>query len=75
MDNAVEYSTMLEHAFMRSPEGIAVLSLNDGKGNWLKVNPAFAIYLALRKLSFLLGLFLQKWKIDRRLRKSFPIDW
>ncbi|WP_339288876.1 PAS domain S-box protein [Paenibacillus sp. FSL E2-0201] len=55
MDNAVEYSTMLEHAFMRSPEGIAVLSLNDGKGNWLKVNPAFCNLLGFTEAEFLAG--------------------
>lgn len=55
MDNAVEYSTMLEHAFMRSPEGIAVLSLNDGKGNWLKVNPAFCNFLGFTEAEFLAG--------------------
>ncbi|WP_405175443.1 PAS domain S-box protein [Paenibacillus sp. FSL H8-0261] len=55
MDNAVEYSTMLEHAFMWSPEGIAVLSLNDGKGNWLKVNPAFCNLLGFTEAEFLAG--------------------
>lgn len=55
MDYSVEYSTMLEHAFMWSPEGIAVLSLNDGKGNWLKVNPAFCNLLGFTEAEFLAG--------------------
>ncbi|WHY19766.1 PAS domain S-box protein [Paenibacillus sp. G2S3] len=55
MDNSVEYSTMLEHAFMRSPEGMAVLSLSDGNGNWLKVNPAFCNLLGFTEAEFLAG--------------------
>ncbi|MNO35185.1 Signal transduction histidine-protein kinase BarA [compost metagenome] len=55
MDNSVEYSAMLEHAFMRSPEGMAVLSLNDGNGNWLKVNPAFCNLLGFTEAEFLAG--------------------
>ncbi|MEK5252151.1 PAS domain S-box protein [Paenibacillus sp. FSL F4-0125] len=55
MDNAIEYNTMLEHAFMRSPEGIAVLSLNDGNGKWLKVNPAFCNFLGFTEAEFLAG--------------------
>ncbi|WP_313640529.1 PAS domain-containing protein [Paenibacillus sp.] len=55
MDNSVEYSAMLEHAFMRSPEGMAVLSLNNGNGNWLKVNPTFCNLLGLTEAEFLAG--------------------
>lgn len=57
MGSSVEFNAILDHAFMRSPEGMAVLFSNNGNFNWIKVNPAFAIYLALRKPSFLPGLF------------------
>ncbi|WP_339317872.1 PAS domain S-box protein [Paenibacillus sp. FSL R10-2734] len=55
MDNSVEYSAMLEHAFMRSPEGMAVLSLNNDNCHWLKVNPAFCNLLGFTEAEFLAG--------------------
>lgn len=65
MDNSIEYSMMLEHAFMRSPEGMAVLSLNDGKGSWLKVNPAFYNLLGFTEAEFLAGAIFSEMK-DRQ---------
>lgn len=62
MDNAIEYNTMLEHAFMRSPEGMAVLSLNDGNGKWLKVNPAFCNFLGFTEAEFLAGAIFAEMK-------------
>lgn len=73
MDNAVEYSTVLEHAFMRSPEGIAVLSLNDGKGNWLKVNPAFCNLLGFTEAEFLAGAIFVE--MENRQKSSKELSY
>ncbi|MEK3771948.1 PAS domain S-box protein [Paenibacillus sp. FSL R5-0887] len=55
MGSSVEFNAILDHAFMRSPEGMAVLFSNNGDFNWIKVNPAFCNLLGFTEAEFLAG--------------------
>lgn len=55
MDNSVDYNAILDHVFMRSPGGIAVLVSNNGICNWLRVNPTFCNLLGFTESEFLSG--------------------
>lgn len=74
MGSSVEFNAILDHAFMRSPEGMAVLFSNNGDFNWIKVNPAFCNLLGFTEAEFLAGALLQNRKIERHIQKSSPID-
>lgn len=53
MDNSADYNTILDYAFMRSPQGTAILVSNHGICSWLKVNQTFCNLLGFTESEFL----------------------